>query len=192
MLWARVRGRSGDDGRDACGEPWMLGFDVVGSEVFGSSGGRSGSETFERPEVHDPERAHVLVGRDVDDHAAPAPHPEPEPSLDAVEPAPPPPVEPVDDDRALVDALHRVADSFERVAESLDADRRARRETLDDVDTVLRALVGELRSPAAVPPVVLAGTIDATDAARPLEPGADTIDLTADADRRPFERARRR
>jgi hypothetical protein len=146
-----------------------------------------------RPDVP---RSGVLVGRDVEEHglapatpgspdAPPAP---PAPVISAVEPSP---------DRTLVEALHRVADSFERVAASLDADRRERRGTIDDIDALLRTLVGELRSPSAVAPVVVAGTIDLDPAAAPppLSPGEPTVDLAAAErvdERRPFQRSRRR
>jgi hypothetical protein len=184
-VWSRVRGRRRDDGRD--GEPWMLAFGAAGS---GAGDAAFAPEAQERPEIHDPGRARVLVGRDVGDHDGGAP--DPEGFLDDTDLPVPGAAEPFDGNRALVEALHRVAESFERVADSLDADRVARHETLDDVHGLLRTLVGELRSPAAVAPVVVAGTIDATDAARPLASGDDTIDLAAlDPDRRPFERARR-
>ncbi len=67
---------------------------------------------------------------------------------------------PADGEEALVGALHRVADSFERVAESLDADRRERRGSLEGFDALLRELVTELRPPSAIPPVVVGGSIE--------------------------------
>jgi hypothetical protein len=190
-----VRGHGRDEGRDACGEPWMLAFGLAGANSVPAP---TEGDDRERPELHDPLREHVLVGRDAEEHHA-ARRPEPEATFDEAPPVAPapiasppiasPPAEPADDTRTLVDALYRVADAFERVADSIDADRAARRSTLDDVDALLRTLVGELRSPAAVAPVVLAGTIDATDS-RSLTPGDDAIDLAAD-ERRPFERPRR-
>jgi hypothetical protein len=139
----------------------------------------------------------VLIGRDVEEHGA-APAAPAAPPAPAVPPAPQgiSAVEP-HADRALVEALHRVADSFEKVAASLDADRRERRGTIDDIDALLRTLVGELRSPSAVTPVVVAGTIDldASAAPPPLSPGEPTVDLAAAErvdERRPFQRSRRR
>lgn len=172
----------------------MLGFGIGGA---GRSLAQTAGEPPERPELHDPLREHVLIGRDAETHPHGPARTEPEAAFDEpvpagpsaqspAEPSPQSPAEP----RTLVDALYRVADAFERVADSIDADREARRSTLDDVDALLRTLVGELRSPAAVAPVVLAGTIDAGEP-RSLIPGDDTIDLAAD-ERRPFERARRR
>jgi hypothetical protein len=63
-------------------------------------------------------------------------------------------------DLELVAALHRVADAFESIAESLDADRRDLRAHLDVVEFLLRELVIGFAQPAAVPPVVLGGTVD--------------------------------
>ena len=77
-------------------------------------------------------------------------------------------------DGGLVQALNRVADSFDTLAANLEADRQERRTRLDDVDGLLRQLIG-LQSPASLPPtpmppapvpptarppVVVAGTID--------------------------------
>jgi hypothetical protein len=65
-----------------------------------------------------------------------------------------------DHDLHLVDALHRVADAFENIAQSLEADRRARQVQLDTVEFLLRELVLGLAQPTATPPVVLGGSID--------------------------------
>jgi hypothetical protein len=166
----------------------MLGFGTAGIEHSDEATGSPAPEHA----PHDPQPFGVLVGRDADVHSPR--HAEPEANTAEPEPEGRPLAGPADDTRALVDALCRVADSFERVADSIDADRRARRATLDDVDSLLRALVGELRSPAAVAPVVLAGTINAVDAPPSVSRGNGAIDLeavdAAEADRRPFERAR--
>jgi hypothetical protein len=70
---------------------------------------------------------------------------------------------------ALARALDRLADSFDRVAAGLEADRHDRLARLDDVDVLLRELVVGLTAraqppvavaPATRPSVVVAGTID--------------------------------
>ncbi|MDQ1466734.1 MAG: hypothetical protein QOH10_1149 [Actinomycetota bacterium] len=81
----------------------------------------------------------------------------------AAKPAPEDEPRPAAPDTALVSALHRVADSFERVAESLDADRCDRGARLDDVESLLREFMSGLR-PTAVPPVVIGGSIEPPDA----------------------------
>jgi hypothetical protein len=60
----------------------------------------------------------------------------------------------------LVQALHRVADTFETVAEDLELDRQERRARLDTVEVLLRDLVTGLAPPTAVPPIVVGGSID--------------------------------
>ncbi|HEY5014433.1 MAG TPA: hypothetical protein VIK61_17245, partial [Acidimicrobiia bacterium] len=89
----------------------------------------------------------------------PAPPVPPEP------PAPPAPAAPAvaDRDDALVDAMHRVADSFERIAESLEADRLDRRARFDDVDGLLHSLVNGLARPTSVAPVVIGGSVESGD-----------------------------
>jgi hypothetical protein len=83
-----------------------------------------------------------------------------------------------DADAGLVPALNRVVDAFERIAESLDADRRERGARLDAVEMLLRDLVTGLSQPTAEPPIVVGGSIDltalsdlpdATASDRPLE-----------------------
>jgi hypothetical protein len=82
-----------------------------------------------------------------------------------------------DHNTELVNALHRVAEAFESVAETLDVDRRDRRQQLDAVEFLLREMVIGLAQPTAVSPIVVGGTIDpGVLAARPL--AAVDIDLT--------------
>jgi hypothetical protein len=63
-------------------------------------------------------------------------------------------------DLELVNALHRVAESFERIAESLESDRRDRQLQLDSVEFLMREMVLGAAHPTAVSPAVLGGTID--------------------------------
>jgi hypothetical protein len=59
----------------------------------------------------------------------------------------------------LVNALHRIADAFESVAASLEADRRERRDQLDAVEFLLREMVLGFTQPTAIPAGVLGGSI---------------------------------
>jgi hypothetical protein len=142
MAWERVRRRAIGHRRDEFGEPWMLA-------------------------VSDPSGV-VALRADADPPVTVPPVTVPP---DAKPPVTVPPVTrrpdtvpavavPADGEEALVGALHRVADSFERVAESLDADRRERRGSLEGFDALLRELVTELRPPSAIPPVVVGGSIE--------------------------------
>jgi hypothetical protein len=83
----------------------------------------------------------------------------------------------IDNTTELVSALHRVADAFETIAQTLDADRRDRRQQLDAVEFLLREMVIGLAQPTAVSPIVVGGSIDpGALPARTL--GAVDIDLT--------------
>jgi hypothetical protein len=82
-----------------------------------------------------------------------------------------------DHDLQLVNTLDRVADAFENIAESLEADRRDRRVQLDTVEFLLRELVLGFAQPTAVPPVVLGGSIDAEAPSDGQHYGVD-IDLS--------------
>lgn len=84
-----------------------------------------------------------------------------------------------DHDLELVNALHRVADAFESIAESLEADRRDRRAQNDTVEFLLRELVLGFAQPSAAPPIVLGGSIDpmSTPLTAGRERGVD-IDLS--------------
>ena len=71
-------------------------------------------------------------------------------------------------DAGLLPALNRVADAFERIAESLEVDRRERGARLDAVEGLLRDLVTGLGQPTAEPPIVVGGSIDLTALPDPL------------------------
>jgi ParB family transcriptional regulator, chromosome partitioning protein len=60
----------------------------------------------------------------------------------------------------LLNALHRVADAFASIGQSLEADRRDRHAQLDAVEFLLREMVIGFAQPTAVSPVVLGGTVD--------------------------------
>jgi hypothetical protein len=60
----------------------------------------------------------------------------------------------------LVNALHRVADAFESIAEHLESDRRDRRQQLDAVEFLLREMVLGLAQPTATRSGALGGSID--------------------------------
>lgn len=66
----------------------------------------------------------------------------------------------LDRDSELVSALHRVADAFASIAESLEADRGERHQQLDAVEFLLREMVLGIALPASGPPGVLGGSID--------------------------------
>ena len=79
--------------------------------------------------------------------------------------------EAVDRDLELVHALTRVADTFSRIADGLDsdrrerraqfeADRRDRRTQLDAVEYLLREMTIGIGGATSVPPVVVGGSID--------------------------------
>jgi hypothetical protein len=76
-------------------------------------------------------------------------------------------------DIELLGALHRIADSFERVADGLEAERRDRATQLDAVEFLLREIVIGSVAPTAVRPTVLGGSIDAA-----LADGSVDIDLS--------------
>jgi hypothetical protein len=97
-----------------------------------------------------------------------------------------------DRDIEIVNALGRVADTFARIADGLDADRRERRaqfETdrqdrrtqLDAVEYLLREMAIGVGGATGVPPVVVGGSIE-PDAVGGATDGAAAIDLTATAD----------
>lgn len=77
----------------------------------------------------------------------------------------------------LVNTLHRVADAFESIAESLEVDRRDRPAQLDAVEFLLREIVIGFAQPSAAPPVVLGGTVDPA-ALRANPRGEVDIDLS--------------
>jgi hypothetical protein len=96
--------------------------------------------------------------------------------------------EAVDRDLELVQALTRVADTFSRIADGLDsdrrerraqfeADRRDRRTQLDAVEYLLREMTIGIGGATSVPPVVVGGSIE-PDALHPRELGDADIDLT--------------
>lgn len=66
----------------------------------------------------------------------------------------------LDRDTELMNALHRVADAFESIAGSLEADRHDERRQLDAVEFLLREMVLGFAMPTAGPPGVLGGSID--------------------------------
>jgi hypothetical protein len=89
----------------------------------------------------------------------------------------------VDRDVEIVNALGRVADTFARIADGLDADRRERRgqfeadrddrrRQLDAVEFLLREMAIGVEAATAVPPVVVGGSIEPDS----IQPG--TVDLT--------------
>jgi hypothetical protein len=63
-------------------------------------------------------------------------------------------------DPGLVPALNRVADAFERMAQTMEVEHREREARLGAVEELLRELVTGLAHPTAVPPVVVGGSID--------------------------------
>jgi hypothetical protein len=75
---------------------------------------------------------------------------------------------PVDHD--LLREVQRVADAFERIAASIEADRREHGARLEAVETILRNLVSGVTSPTSVPPVVVGGSIDLS------EPSIDALE----------------
>ena len=83
-----------------------------------------------------------------------------------------------DRDVEVVNALHRIADSFESIAASLETDRRDRRAQLDAVEFLLREMVLGMVRPPATQPMVLGGTIDAS-AVNAGPRGPVDIDLSA-------------
>jgi hypothetical protein len=99
--------------------------------------------------------------------------------------------EAVDRDLELVQALARVADTFARIADGLDsdrrerraqfeADRRDRRTQLDAVEYLLREMAVGVGGATAVPPVVVGGSIEPEPQPQPRpELGEADIDLTA-------------
>ena len=80
-------------------------------------------------------------------------------------------------DTELMNALHRVADAFESIAGSLEADRRDRRRQLDAVEFLLREMVLGFAMPTAGPPGVLGGSIDPGAIDAPAFRAVD-VDLT--------------
>lgn len=87
-----------------------------------------------------------------------------------------------DGDGGLVPALHRVADAFERLADGLEADRRERSVRLDAMEALVRELVTGLSQPAAVPPIVVGGTIDLSDPPPEREPERRSLSGRAGVD----------
>ncbi len=96
--------------------------------------------------------------------------------------------EAVDRDLELVQALTRVADTFSRIADGLDADRRERRAQfeadrrdrrtqLDAVEYLLREMTIGVGGATSVPPVVVGGSIE-PDASHRRELDEADIDLT--------------
>jgi hypothetical protein len=95
----------------------------------------------------------------------------PAPPLNVSVPPVPRPVAPGDTGAAgLVAALSRVADTFEKLAAGLEADRRERGARLDAVEALVRELVSGLSQGTAVAPIVVGGTIDLSDSASESEP----------------------
>ena len=60
----------------------------------------------------------------------------------------------------LFNALHRIADAFEKIADGLESDRRDRRAQLDAVEFLMREMVLGFAQPTAAPPVVVGGSIE--------------------------------
>jgi hypothetical protein len=83
-----------------------------------------------------------------------------------------------DHDTELVNALHRVADAFESIAQSLEIDRSDRREQLDAVEFLLREMVLGMAQPTATTPGVLGGSIDPSS----ITPGASAANGAVDID----------
>ena len=94
----------------------------------------------------------------------------------------------VDRDMEIVHALGRVADTFARIADGLDADRRERRQQfeadrqdrrtqLDAVEYLLREMAIGVGGATAVPPVVVGGSIEPEILAAGANGDVD-IDLT--------------
>jgi hypothetical protein len=96
-----------------------------------------------------------------------------------------------DRDAELVAALGRVADTFARIADGLDADRRERRvqfeadredrrTQLDAVEYLLREMAIGVGGATAEPPIVVGGSIepDALGASREMDTPELAIDLT--------------
>jgi hypothetical protein len=77
-------------------------------------------------------------------------------------------------DLELVNALHRVADSFESIAGSLESDRRDRANQLEAIEFLMREMVLGFAQPTATRSFVRGGSIDAT--ARPSDP-RDAVDI---------------
>jgi hypothetical protein len=184
--WARVRRRGFAHNHDEFGEPWSLANAPAAERGTSApvaepvAGPVAEPEPVVRAAPDFPERR-VLPGR-ADRRRDPAGTPE---VSDAVL-----------REEALVRALDRLADSFERVAAGLEADRHDRLARLDDVDGLLRELVVGLSArsappidvaPTARPSVVVAGTIDLSEtepvahAAIEGEAQAD-VDLQAEAE----------
>jgi hypothetical protein len=137
-----VRRQVLDDNRDEYGEPWTTAHGPSGRP---DTDERSGPETREADGAGATgagATAAISARRDGEAHA--------DATLETFSGA------------ALVGALNRVADSFEKVVEGLDTDRRERWARLDDLDALLRELVISLRPPTSVPPVIVGGSIDAS------------------------------
>jgi hypothetical protein len=172
-VWARLRRTAVHGDREELGELWMR-LDPDPSRVADAT----------EPGVPAVDALVVDAAGDAPARIASPFRVPPVPPVPPTKPAPPaPPTVAVpavaDRDDALVDALHRVADSFERIAESLEADRLDRRARFDDVDGLLHELVNGLARPTAVPPVVIGGSIESGELEAPGAAGA-LVDLTRD------------
>jgi hypothetical protein len=152
MAWERVRRRAIGHRRDEFGEPWML-------AVSDPSGVVALRADADPPDAKPPVTVPPVTVPPVTVPPVTVP-PVTVPPVTRRPDTVPAVAVPADGEEALVGALHRVADSFERVAESLDADRRERRGSLEGFDALLRELVTELRPPSAIPPVVVGGSIE--------------------------------
>jgi hypothetical protein len=156
--WRRARRRVLDDSRDDAGEPWTTAHRPSGrpdtDERPGAQPGADGAGATAAISARRDGEAHAdaTVETGAGATAAISARRDGEAHADAT-------VETVAG-AALVSALNRVADSFEKVVESLDTDRRERWARLDDLDTLLRELVISLRPPTSVPPVIVGGSID--------------------------------
>lgn len=167
-VWARLRRTAVHGDRDELGEPWMR-LDPDPSRVVDRI--EPGVPAVDALVV---DSTGAVPARVESPFLVP-----PVPPVPPVRPAPPAAASPAvaDHDDALVDALHRVADSFERIAESLEADRLDRRARFDDVDGLLHELVNGLARPTAVPPAVIGGSIEAGELEEPVAVEAH-VDLT--------------
>jgi hypothetical protein len=152
VLYHRLDGTSEEDGR-----PWMTSFgDERGERAPGE---RTEIVNAERTETVGETVAAVepLSGTRSDIETAPI-------ATAPIATAPigtaPIAAAPGEADPGLVPALNRVADAFERMAQSMEVEHREREARLGAVEELLRELVTGLAQPTAVPPVVLGGSID--------------------------------
>jgi hypothetical protein len=155
-----MRSRRQDDTNDECGMPWPSTFVEAKREIGVSAEANRDIDTSaaaNRDTVAPTDIGHE-AGGDGDGPGA---------------------------DSGLVRELHRVADAFERIAETLEVDRCERGARLDAVELLLRDLVTGLTHPTAVSPLVVGGSIE-SDPVGALPRDHTEIDLAdprIDADR---------